>query len=101
METNPEIYIGPMTEETANSYNVTRLHLKEQLKLKKVVAVQDDSGHWYVIPAEMHEDFSKLLAISCNYDDLSQEQAEIEFNDMFSVYRTNGDLNNVQLYSEV
>lgn len=65
--------------------------------LKKVVAVQCD-GDWYVIPAEMHDEFSKLsekASASENY-----EEQDL-FNDKFSQYATGGDLNLIQLYAEI
>lgn len=65
--------------------------------LRKVVAVKCD-GDWYVIPAEMHDDFSKLSEKACdseNYD------AQDEFNNKYGQYATGGDLNLVQLYAEL
>jgi hypothetical protein len=73
----------------------------ETKNLKPVVAMRDDSGHWYVIPKELQSEFSKLIEMSLNYDDAASEQAELEFTDKFSKYRTGGDLNNVQLYAEL
>jgi hypothetical protein len=54
---------------------------------KKVKAVQDDSGHWYLIPNELVDTF---------YGD---DVMEIDnFDDKYSRYKTGGDLNLVQLY---
>lgn len=61
--------------------------------LKKVVAVQDDSCHWYVIPVEMLQEFRKLGE--------GGEGTEDEFIEKFSDYMTGGDLNNIQLYAEI
>lgn len=57
--------------------------------LKPVVAVQDDNGHWYVIPRERRDEFYWEL-----------EMIEI-FPDHWNKYRTGGDLNLVQLYAEI
>jgi len=62
--------------------------------MKRVYIVQDDSSHWYIIPYELKEDFSKLA-----YD----EELEEEFDKLFSAYRTGGSLNNdrIKLYSDI
>ena len=54
----------------------------------KVKAVQDNEGHWYVIPNKLEADFDEAL-----------ESRQIE-DGAFEEYRTNGDLNNIQLYAE-
>lgn len=61
--------------------------------MKKVHAIKDDDGHWYVIPAEMIEEFHRLLD--------GGESTEDEFIEKFSDYMTGGDLNLVQLYAEI
>lgn len=58
-----------------------------------VVAKQDNEGHWYVIPTEMENDFSRLLD-----DSGTDEDAEQMFIETFSSYLTGGDLNLTQLY---
>ena len=58
--------------------------------MRKVVAVQDDDSHWYVIPKELEDKFHELL-----------ESDEDEFIETFSEYMTGGDLNNIQLYAEI
>lgn len=70
--------------------------------MKAVKALQDDSGHWYLIPIELEEEFDTLLEELCSedndfddYDNLSEK-----FDSSFSQYRTGGDLNLVQLYIE-
>jgi hypothetical protein len=61
-------------------------------ELKKVKATQDDSGHWYVIPEELYDQFEK--------DNQNESMADSgEFDDLYGQYRTGGDLNNVQLYA--
>lgn len=61
-----------------------------------VVVTQDNEGHWYVIPAEMENDFSRLLD-----DSGTDEDAEQMFIETFSSYLTGGDLNLIQLYMKV
>jgi len=60
--------------------------------MEKVYAVQDESGHWYVIPLETKDKFFNLL---------EKEEDEDEFIEKFSRYMTGGDLNLVQLYAEL
>lgn len=62
--------------------------------LQKVYATKDDSGHWYVIPAEMADDFYALL----------EKGDEVEykaFEEKYGNYKTGGGLNNIQLYAEI
>lgn len=61
--------------------------------LQKVIATQDNDGHWYVIPAGLIQDFHKLLE--------GGEDSENEFMDKFNDYLTGGDLNLIQLYAEL
>lgn len=62
--------------------------------MKKVYAVQDQDSHWYVIPAELKDDFFK--------DEENGEEDEwSSFTEKYSQYMTGGDLNNVQLYAEI
>lgn len=57
----------------------------------KVKAVQDDSCHWYIIPEQEVELF---------YKELSDEEMvdSGDFDSIWGIYRTGGDLNNTQLY---
>lgn len=60
--------------------------------MKRVYAVQDDSSHWYVIPFELKDLFFAELE--------NGEQDEWDhFEELFSQYRTGGDLNNIELYA--
>lgn len=61
------------------------------MDLIQVVAKQDESGHWYVIPKEMNVLFLTLL-----YDDPDENK----FIETFNKYRTGGDLNLVQMYAD-
>jgi hypothetical protein len=62
--------------------------------LQKVKAVQDESGHWYVIPETLFPFFM-----------IDQEDETLvdsgEFDLKWQKYRTGDDLNNVQLYAEM
>lgn len=51
--------------------------------------VQDEDGHWYVIPYKMKDEFDFLL-----------ESNEDDFIEVFDSYRTGGDLNLVELYGK-
>lgn len=64
--------------------------------MKPVKAIQDDAGHWYLIPNELVSKFHELMekVYDMDYDAMS------ECDNLFSQYRTGGDLNNVQLYIE-
>lgn len=64
-------------------------------ELIKVVAVQDDSGHWYVIPSEKLDMFNELMESTSEEDDF--ESFDLEF----GKYMTGGDLNLIQLYAEI
>lgn len=57
--------------------------------IKRVVIKQDESGHWYVIPADMLDKFAELLETNGN-----------EFENIFGEYRTGG-INNVELFAQV
>jgi hypothetical protein len=58
---------------------------------KKVKAITDDDGHWYIIPNELDSEF---------YKDLQNEDMidSGDFDDKYGQYRTGGDLNLIQLY---
>lgn len=62
--------------------------------MKKVYAVQDNDGHWYVIPFQLKEDF--FMELEKGEDD---ERDNFELN--YSHFRTGGDLNLIQLYAEI
>jgi len=63
-------------------------------KLKKVLAVQDESCHWYVIPLELRDDFYK--------DEFNEDMIDSgEFDNKWGQYRTGGDLNLIQLWAEI
>ena len=62
--------------------------------MKKVKAVKDESGHWYVIPNDLVNDFHK--------DEENESMIDSgEFDNKWGKYRTGGDLNLIQLYVEM
>jgi len=67
---------------------------REMATLQKVKAVQDESGHWYVLPNDLLNSF---------YKD-GEDEDFIDsggFDDKYGEYRTGGDLNLIQLFAEV
>lgn len=65
------------------------------MALQKVVALEDGDGHWYVIPVWMQWEFGMLQDLGEEEDDYT------EFEETFRKYRTNGDLNLIQLYADL
>jgi len=61
--------------------------------MKKVKAVEDESGHWYVLPNELIASFWKDME---NHDFVDSGK----FDSKYGEYMTGGDLNLVQLYAE-
>jgi hypothetical protein len=60
--------------------------------LQKVKAVKDESGHWYVLPNELLNDFYK--------DEQDEDFVDSgKFDNKYGKYMTGGDLNNIQLYT--
>lgn len=72
-------------------------------ELRPVMALQDESSHWYVIPAEMHDEWYRLNAIMDDGEEgqVAFEKAEDRFIELFSQYMTGGGLNNIQLYANL
>ena len=64
------------------------------MQIEKVKAVQDNDSHWYIIPNYLMEEFESDLL----NEDLEESG---EFGEKYEQYRTNGDLNNIQLYAEI
>ncbi len=60
---------------------------------ERVLAIQDDSYHWYVIPISLEDEFSED---SENYEMCDSG----EFDNKWRKYRTGGDLNNIELYAK-
>lgn len=62
--------------------------------MQKVILVQDDSSHWYVIPSYLHEEF---------YADVENEDFvdSGRFDEKYGKFRTGGSPNNIQLYAEI
>ena len=64
------------------------------MQIEKVKAVQDNDSHWYILPNYLLEEFESDL--------LNEELQESgEFGEKYEQYKTNGDLNNIQLYAEI
>lgn len=62
--------------------------------MKAVKATQDESGHWYVIPNELYDEFIQ--------DEQNEDMIDNGwFDDKWGKYRTGGDLNLIQLYAEI
>ncbi len=64
------------------------------MQIEKVKAVQDNESHWYIIPNYLMEEFESDLL----NEDLEESG---EFDVKYDQYRTNGDLNDIQLYAEI
>jgi hypothetical protein len=62
--------------------------------MEKVKAITDDSGHWYVIPNDLLNEFRK-----------DEEDEDFvysgEFDKKYGKYSTGGDLNCIQLYADI
>jgi len=58
----------------------------------KVTPMQDNEGHWYIIPSHLSDTF---------FDELDDENLIEDggFDHNWGEYRTGGDLNNIQLYA--
>ena|ERR1041384_2106710 len=75
--------------------HIDNLIEKEKGPLQRVTAVQDDDGHWYVIPAGDVNEFHGMLDEAARNDDYD------EFNMKFSKYLTGGDLNIIELWAKL
>jgi hypothetical protein len=65
----------------------------QENNLQKVHPVQDDNGHWFILPNEFEEEFENDL--------LDEDFVDSgEFDDKYRKYKTGGALNNVQLYAK-
>lgn len=64
------------------------------MHLYRVKVVTDGDGHWYVVPVELADTFTEMLSAG-------EADEYNAFNEMFSMYRTGGDLNNAELWAEV
>lgn len=64
----------------------------------KVVAVKDESSHWYVIPKDKLGTFQNYMN---SLENDWNPELEDSFIEQFSEYMTGGDLNNIQLYADI
>jgi hypothetical protein len=62
--------------------------------LKPVKAVEDNDGHWYLIPNYMSYDFHRDL----QDEDMCDSG---KFDEKYAHYMTGGDLNLIQLWAEI
>ena len=60
------------------------------MEYQKVIATEDNDGHWYLVPNELIDNFNK---------DLDENDDDLDFDEKYGEYRTGGDLNLVQLYA--
>lgn len=74
-------------------YQIFKLMSKEIYK--RVLAMKDDSGHWYIIPSDLKDTWHNLEEKAFQEDDY---EAQEEFIKVFGQYMTGGSLNNVELY---
>ena len=84
--------MGPLQQSVPNASSVKNQKMKNELK--KVYAVKDNDGHWFVIPAELKELFFRML-------DSGHKDEYEEFSSVFDEYMTGGDLNLIQLYAKI
>lgn len=60
----------------------------------RVYPIQDESGHWYIIPFDIKHDFLRDL----NNEDMTDSG---EFSEIYGEYMTGGDLNLIPLYKKI
>jgi hypothetical protein len=85
---NPEDYYNDFFKKADDDFNEQET-LEQAAKVK---AVRDYSGHWYIIPNELYQNFLKDLD---NEDMVDSGR----FSEKYGKYMTGGDLNLVQLYA--
>lgn len=62
--------------------------------IQKVKVTRDESGHWYVLPDDIYDEFVK--------DEENEDMIDSgEFDDKYGKYMTGGGINLVQLYAEI
>lgn len=66
--------------------------------MKAVKALQDSDGHWYLIPVHLFDRFVEDLEYCIENEEDYDAFEDFDMN--YGKYRTNGDLNNIQLYIE-
>lgn len=69
---------------------------------EKVKALQDEEGHWHVIPDYMYLEWLEIEKGLAAAEEYSEEWNAFidQMEALFGAYRTGGDLNNTQLYVE-
>ena len=62
--------------------------------MQKVKVTMDESGHWYVLPDDIYDEFVQ--------DEENEDMIDSgKFDDKYGQYRTGGGINLVQLYAEL
>ena len=71
--------LSDLKEQTTKAINsaISSVEIPATSEYIPVVAKQDDSGHWYVIPVDLEEDFNYLLERAYNHQipEVEREQA--------------------------
>lgn len=70
-------------------------------ELKRVYITQDDSGHDYVIPYELKDEFNELINKMASIFEADAYDLQDEFEDKFGEYATRGDINLIELYARI
>lgn len=91
-----EMVIKEITEFVLLQSTISSLKDKKE-EWVKVKATKDCSGHWHLIPNEQLAEFNEL-DYKC---DRGNEDACMESDNKFAIYRTGGDLNLTQLYIKI
>ena len=90
---------GKLMDYEQSAYNCLRLLCeKVEEPCIPVFVTTDDSGHWYIVPQELKEDWDYLRSRLENEDDPMYYGILDQFETKFGQYRTGGDINLVQLY---
>lgn len=62
--------------------------------MEKVKVIKDESGHWYVIPNNLVNEFRR--------DEQDEDFVDSgKFDEKYGKYMTGGDLNLIQLYADI
>jgi hypothetical protein len=92
---NPEDYYNDIFKKADDDINEQEiLEQAAATNIDKVKAVRDYSGHWYIIPNELYQNFLKDL----DNEDMVDSG---KFSEKYGKYMTDGDLNLVQLYANI
>jgi hypothetical protein len=70
--------------------------LKTRNALKPVVALQDQTGNWYIIPKELEMDFNEMV-----YSTNSNKTDIFDFVTTFGKYKLGKDISKAPLYAKI